>query len=434
MTLSIINSLSGASSAAAGARILPRAGARLPSRASFARESFPATRRHRAIAGLLAAVALLALPAELPAVKVGDITRLQGTRTNKILGFGLVMGLPGTGDGGKYLPTMRALARLYENYGVAALGIDELKNAKNVAIVQVEATLPEDGVREGDRVDVQVSSVGGAKSLAGGRLLLTPLLGPNPQDTRVLAMAGGPLQVADLTTPTTARIAQGATLERDFIHNYVALGRDLAVYETRSAGRPLEWIHADQRYVTLVIAEEHAEWAIANTVAQYINEDTAVEDVGGEPGSIGSRVAVAFDPRTVIVRLPATEWENPAPFLGRIENLQLVMPLTESRVIVDHASGTIVVKGDVEISPVVVTHKGLTITTLTADPATAAASGGRATTGYFAPIDPQQKGGARLMDLLESLNQLQVPAEDRIAIIEKLHRLGQLHATLIVDR
>lgn len=377
----------------------------------------------------LVLAAIVMLPASAQAVKIGDITHLQGSRNNRLTGMGLVMGLKGTGDGGKYIPAMRSLGRLYKNYGIDAASLDELKSTKNVAIVQVEAVLPEEGVRDGDRVDVRVVSAGGAKSLVGGQLFMTPLVSGNPNDPRVMAVASGPLQIVDAAVPTVARIAQGATLERDFIHSYVALGSELSIYATRSATRPLEWINPDERYVTFVIDDAHAEWAIAHTIAQCINEEALVSDMGNG----AEQLAVAFDPRTVVVRLPQGEWSNPAPFLFRIEKMQLIMPLTEARVIIDRSSGTIIVKGDVEVSPVAVTHKGMTIVTSTSGGTEPAADAARTSTGSFVAFDPQHKGGAKLMDLIEALNQLKVPAEDRISIIENLHKGGQLHANLIVQ-
>ena len=183
-----------------------------------------------------AVLLILAVPASAMAVKVGDITDLQGSRINRLVGYGLVVGLKGSGDGGKYAPTMRALAQAHRRFANPILTLDELKGAKNVAIVEVEATLPRDGFREGERVDVKVASVGAAKSLLGGRLLLTPLVGPHPDDPRgAMALAGGPLQLEDPEVPTVARIARGATLEQSWIHNYLVLGRDLEVrigYET----------------------------------------------------------------------------------------------------------------------------------------------------------------------------------------------------------
>ena len=104
------------------------------------------------------------------AAKIKDVTHLKGQRTNRLLGIGLVIGLKGTGDGGDFAPAIRPLAAMLSNFGNPIIRIDELDGAKNVAIVSVEAVLPENGIREGDRVDVHVSSIGRAKSLLGGRL------------------------------------------------------------------------------------------------------------------------------------------------------------------------------------------------------------------------------------------------------------------------
>jgi len=380
------------------------------------------------VVGLL--LALVMFPANAWAVKIGDITHLQGSRTNKLVGFGLVVGLNGSGDGGKYVPAMRSLAQLYGHFGIAVTVLDELKSAKNVAIVQVEATLPRDGVREGDTVDVQISSVGAAKSLQGGRLFLTPLFGPNPDDTRVMAMASGPIELTQPEVLTVGRILQGATLEQDWIHSYIALGRELSLYQYRRGSRPLDWIRPDEPYVTFVLDELHAEWAVAHTIAQYINEDAAVSEVGSS--NVNSHVAVAVDPRTVVVRVPEAERSNPAPFLGRIENLQLFMPATEARVTINHATGAIVMTGDAEISPVVISYKGLTITTIVPEEPPSP-DNPRAVQRDFIPLDPQRKGGAKMADLVEALNRLRVPAADRIAIVEQLHKTGKLHATLRVE-
>jgi len=381
---------------------------------------------------LTALLAVLLMPPPAAALKIGDITHLQGTRTNLLLGMGFVVGLKGTGDGGKYLPTMRLLAQEYRIFGVPVISFDELKDAKNVALVQVEATLPRDGVREGERVDVKVSSVGAAKSLAGGRLLLVPLVSPNLDDPGgPMAMAAGPVQIEDPQVPTVGRIAQGATLEQDWIHNYVALGRDLAVYQKRSAVRPLSWIRPDEPYVTFVIDQGHSELGIAVAIAQSINEETSIPQEN--PSKSGEQIARAFDAHTVIVRIPEVERANPAPFLHRLERLQLWMPFAEARVTINRRSGSIVITGDVEISPAVVSHKGLTITTLVPEPE-ATPENPRMVEKDFIVVSSQAKDRAKLADLEEALNKLRVPAEDRITIIEQLHKTGKLHATLIVEQ
>jgi flagellar P-ring protein precursor FlgI len=391
--------------------------------------SLRASRCVPASARLALSVLLLAASPAL-AVKVGDITHLQGTRTNKLIGMGLVVGLSGSGDGAKHVPSIRALAQLHSRFANPITTLDELKNVKNVAIVTVEATLPENGAREGDRIDVMVSAEA-AKSLAGGRLLLTPLVGPNLEDPRgPMAMASGPLQIEDPTKPTTARIAQGATMEQDWLHNYIALGRELSAFRADATGRAPSWIQPDEPYVTLVLDQPHAEWAVAYAIAQSINEEGTIPDAdGAQPAT---QIALAFDPRTVIVRLPEAERSNPAPFLARIENLSLFMPATEARVVIKRSTGGIVISGDAEISPAVVTYKGLTITTTIPEVA-GTAENPKIIEKNFLAVDPQKQGGAKLADLVDALNQLRVPPVDRINIIEQLWQNGKLHATVIVE-
>jgi len=397
---------------------------------------------------VLAAVLIAASSAS--AVKIGDVARFQGEFPNKIMGMGLVVGLPGTGDGGDFMPAMRPLSRLLGRLANPVGIAQELKNAKNVAIVMVEATLPENGVREGDRIDVQISSVGAAKALSQGRLVLTPLLSASLLSARpdanwtgpdVLAFAAGPLVVPDPKRPTTAIIRQGATIESSIIHNYVALGRDLEHYrKARQGGEAvakglLEWLRPDEPYVTLVIQEAHASWALANIMAQMINDDAADPDAqnGIRPADgMAGNIAMAVDRNNVIVRVPETARRNPAPFLARIETLDLLMPPSEARVIVNREAGSVIISGDVQISPVVITYKGMTITTTVPEPKPTA-DNPQVTEKQFAPLDPSRRGGTRLQDLVDALNSLKLPAADRVHIIEELSRMGKLHAKLIVE-
>jgi flagellar P-ring protein precursor FlgI len=378
---------------------------------------------------LLIVMLTASMTATAVASKICDIADLQGTRINRLQGFGLVIGLNGTGDG-EYVPTMRALAQMHERFGNPVVSVAELAEAKNVAIVHIEAVLSRDGVREGDRVDVHVSSIGGAKSLLGGRLLMTPLVGPNPNDGRVMALAGGPVLVEQADVLTVGRVPGGATLEQNWIHNYICLGRDLAIYRNRSTVRSVDWVKPDAPYVTFVIKKENAGWGVANTIARTINADAAVSPVGDS--DVKTQMAVPFDPRTVIVRIPDEERNNPAGFLARLEGLELFMLPTEAKVRINRKVGNITMSADVEIAPAIISHGGLTIETLVPEqPATM--NNPRLEVRNFHGIDPQHKGGAKLDDLLTALKQLQVPIEDRIAIVEQLDKTGRLYASLIVE-
>jgi flagellar P-ring protein FlgI len=335
------------------------------------------------------------------AVRIGDITHLKGQRINQLTGMGLVVGLNGTGDGGKYLPAIRPLAAMLTQFSNPVLSMDELKSAKNVALVAVEATLPEYGAREGDRIDVKVTSIGAAKSLLGGRLLITPLQGPHKADLRIFALASGPVHVPDTVTPTAAVISQGATLEADVIYHYVV-----------------------DNQLTLVLEDAHAGWGMAHAIAQMISEESS------EPGKI-SGIAKAIDPKNVIVTIPAPDRSSPAGFIARLEGIELLLPQAEARVKINRRTGTIIVTGEVEISPVAISHKGLTINTTT-QPAEAVSPGGTGQEG-FVGIDPGKRGGTKMADLIDALNQLKVPVDDRITIIEELYKTGKLHARLVVE-
>src|SRR3954453_12560516 len=133
---------------------------------------------------ILAATLLLGRTAS--AVKVADITRLGGQRTNVLTGLGLVVGLKGTGDGGAYLPAIKPLAGMLSKFADPTT-VKELNNADNVALVLLSAKVPANGVRDGDPLDVYVMSQGAAKSLKGGRLFVTPMTGPIP-DSGIFAM------------------------------------------------------------------------------------------------------------------------------------------------------------------------------------------------------------------------------------------------------
>ena len=152
--------------------------------------------------------------------RIRDIARPLGERANKLHGTGLVVGLNGTGDGGDSLMTMRPLAVYLRNLG-NPVSAEELDNAKNVAFVQVTAELSRTGVRNGDQIDVYVSSIGGAKSLVGGKLIVTPLRSTNINDENVYAMAQGLITIMDPDVETSGVIKGGATVESDFLHQYV---------------------------------------------------------------------------------------------------------------------------------------------------------------------------------------------------------------------
>lgn len=332
------------------------------------------------------------------AVKVADITRISGQRNNILTGMGLVYGLKGTGDGGDFLPAIKPLATMLEKFHNAT-PVADLQNVQNVAIVAITAVIPKNGVREGDAIDIVIMSNGAASSLKGGHLFLTPLLGPTGEGG-IYALAQGPVIIEDPSTPTVGRIKGGAIMEVDLPQRYIEDGR-----------------------FTLILEDPAASWTTASEIAQIINDAES---------TTGETLAVAVDPKNVIVTIPEPERSRPDSFISRVQLLPVTLLPSEARVQINERTGTMILSGDVEISPVVISHKGLTISTLNPPPVPTPRTP-VTTNKDFVSIDTSNRGGAKLRDLVNALEQLKVPAEDRITIVKQLYDTGMLHAKLIVE-
>lgn len=341
------------------------------------------------------ALALLA-PRPVWAVRVADICRVKGQEENTLHGLGLIVGLKGTGDGGDFAPTMRALGNALQRMGnpLSKAGAGELKSAKNVALVMVSATVPAGGARQGDRLDCVVTSVGAAKSLAGGYLMLTPLQGPVIGSPRVYAFAQGPVHLADSRQPNTGSITMGCRLEEDFFNPFVEDG-----------------------VVTLVLDKNQASFVVARDVADAINDSQLAFQFQGSDEVL----ARPLDATNIAVTVPAKLRDDTVEFIAQVLNQQVVAVRTEARVDINQAAGSIVISGDVEVSPAVVTHKNIVVET-----------GDNVPTAVFVPVDPEQVATTKLKALVEALNAVQLPAEDIIEIIKGLDRTGKLHGRLMV--
>lgn len=354
-----------------------------------------------------------ALPQHAPSARattVGEIARIQGQGESVIAGIGLVVGLPGTGDSGKDLVIARPLAEVLKNSGVPIPELSDLRNAKSAALVWVSCTIPESGARTDDTFDCSVSVYLGAKSLKGGRLLVTPLR-HTYRGGEVYAFAEGELVIEDSSTPTVARIRHGTRVTRDV-----------------NAGR----IPGDS--FTLVLRPYFSGWSAASSIASQITQE-----VYGRPdGELGSLppVATVLDDRTVRIDIPESERGNRAGFVADVMSTRIDAALLKlpAQVICNARSGAIIVTGDVEISPAAITHKDLTITTTIPPPVPTAANPILETTRWTEAgtrMSPVEK--ARLQDLLTVFKQLSIPVGEQIAVLEMLHKGGQLQARLIVD-
>ena len=361
----------------------------------------------------LAAAVLLATLAAFPrpaaaGTRVSDVARVAGGQTNVLTGMGLVVGLKGTGDGAAYQPAIRPLAQLLSHYGSGSAPSD--LSGVNCAIVMVTATIPADGTHAGSHLDVRVSSVGAATSLRGGELYMVSMFDSfghairrTDPETKVeydspWAIANGPVHVEDDSTPTTGVVAGGAQMEVTTLPKYID----------------------NHGQFTLVISDPSASWQTAGAIAKMINE----------MADTGEVVAVAGDTKNVLVRIPAAERDRPDGFLASVLKLPVPTGPVEARVRINRKTGTMVITGDVEITPSVISHKGLTITTTTPPPSPRTP---QTLTKNSVPLDTTGTGGAKLQDLAAAFDQLKVPAEDRLAIVQELYDLGQLHAKLNVD-
>ena len=346
----------------------------------------------------LAAGVLCAAPAAA-GVRVEHVCTLEGQREIRLTGLGLVVGLDGTGDGGRNLPAVRALSAALRLHDAPVLDPVELKDADNVAVVLIEATVPATGLRRGQRIDCFVSSAMGAKSLAGGRLLAAPVRVADVGAELAVGVAAGSVVVQNADVPTVAKLPGGLIAEEDFGVSFVG---------TDAAGP----------FVTLLLAAPHAGFGTASEVARVVNQEFAFE-AGGE-------VARAVGPAAVSVRIPHAYRADPVRFAALLLAVPLDRTDARPRVVVNARTGTIVVTGEVEISPVAIAHETLTVDVGLPPPGAGDAAGGFRPLGDDAPAPRPQ-----LESLLKALNQLRVPTADVIHILRELHNSGKLHAEFV---
>lgn len=357
--------------------------------------------------------------AQIPIARVGDVTRLQGQGTNVLMGMGIVTGLAGTGDGAKYSPAIKQLAEYLGRFGAEVEDFKEIAGAKNVAVVTIEATIPEEGAREGDHLDVSVTAHG-AKSLEGGRLVSTPLIYNDPNVKDLFAFAQGPI-VIEGAIKTVGVIPGGARMEHDVFMSVIATGMEL-----RSNGFTAPWIALDQTYITLVLDEAHAGWSMAAAIAQAVDKELSIS-------ANVDRVALAMDSKSVVVLLPEHQRGDLASWVRDVERTPILMESNEARVSINRKAGTIVVTGDTRMSPVVVSQRGLTVTVMNPLPDGTPAPGPAFEQQEFVLLDVERNRPSNVKDLLEALNRLKVPFADRVAILKEMHRAGKLHARIMEE-
>ncbi|MEM6553698.1 MAG: flagellar basal body P-ring protein FlgI [Planctomycetota bacterium] len=362
----------------------------------------PAARRRTGLGSfawwvILALLALLAFDSR--ATQLQDLARVKGAETSKLIGMGLVVGLNGTGDSSSFASSHKMLAEMIRRYGDETAALSAISSSDAVALVYLSAEVPAHGVRSGDKLDIQVAKAGDAESLQGGRLLLCYLTGP-AKDAPIMAAAEGAITL-DPRNPAAGKVIDGAQMIRDIVSQAVD---------------PFGRIH-------LVLNDDVASWPASTALARLVNEVLAPD---------GPTIARAADEKNILVTLPRDQRDDPGGFIAQILRTFVEPTLIHSgaKVVINERTGTIVLTGDVRVSPVVISHDGLTITAIRPEPDPANAQP-QMVTEDFLPVDPQNRGGEELAALLQAFNQLKVPAQDRIEIIRQIARAGKLHARLI---
>jgi len=321
------------------------------------------------------------------ALKIRDVARLKNESTNTLYGYGLVVGLKGTGDGDNS-QTVKRLAALLRNLGDPNVLDRELKNNNNVAFVHVSVTVPEQGAHAGQKLDVIVSSLGSAKSLRGGQLFDTLMLFSWNGRTIPMAVASGECRLDDESHQTRARIVGGAVMIEDLLSEEIKDGK-----------------------FTLVLRPESATPEMAAAVAAMINEDAKVDQTGGKA------IAFPIDSTSVDVFIPAAELGNVTRFVAHVRGLELPDIPEPAKVMIDTKKKTITFTREVELSPATIMHGGMTIEIK------ASSSSPEGT----------KVQNTRLRDLMAAFEMYRISADGQIAIVRELSKAGVLKAVLEVD-
>ncbi len=347
------------------------------------------------------------------AERIKDMAQVQGVRTNQLVGYGLVVGLPGTGDQTSQAPfTVQSLTNMLAQLGVT-VPPNVTPQLKNVAAVSVHAVLPA-FMKPGQTIDITVNSIANAKSLRGGSLLVTPLHG---LDGQIYAIAQGNLIVSGfgveaqdgskltVNVPSSGRIPNGATVER-VVPSQLAQGD------------------------AIILNLNDPDFTTATRLVQSVNK------------GVGEGSATIIDGGSVRVNAPMDATQRVA-FLSLVENLQVEPASAPARVIINSRTGTVVISSNVTVSPAAVSHGSLSVTIKEEKSVSQPApfsTGGQTTVVSNSTIKVDQgsnrmflfKPGVELEQIVRAVNEVGAAPGDLVAILEALREAGALQAELIV--
>lgn len=308
--------------------------------------------------------------------RIKDLTTIKGVRENPLVGYGLVIGLNGTGDGGGEI-TNTSLKKMFQTLG---LNPQKEVTSKNVAAVIVTAKLPPFG-RAGQKMDVIVSSIGDASSLAGGTLLVTPLKGG---DGQIYAVASGPLSIGGLEKgkklATTARIPEGGVIEKE-----------------------LEMSFNDKRAIRFAL--NNPDFTTAARIEKTINAE------------LGGKYATASDATTIDVIIPNSYERKVVELVANIENYRVIAD-TSAKIVINERTGTLVAGGDIVLKKSAVSHRDMVLEV----------KGGEEGSGKRSIVPLDQ--ATTINDLVKALNALGTSPEDLISIFQALKQNGALLAEI----
>jgi len=355
---------------------------------------------------MITCVVLLLFPSQALADRIKNIANFEGVRSNQLIGYGLVMGLPGTGDTG--LATEQGIANILQRMGLT-VNPSDIKT-KDAAAVMVTASLPP-FPKPGARVDAQVSAMGDATSLQGGTLLLSPLKGP---DGKVYALAQGPISIGGFIGG-----GGGTSTKKNHLTTGNIPGGAIVEFEP-------QFTLGDGKEIRLFL--NRPDFTTAFEVAKKINE------------TLASEYAATVDPTTIQIKIPPQYKERVVELIALVEGIDVAVDIP-ARVIINERTGTVVVGGTVKIAPVAISHGNLTVEIKTelqvSQPSSFAPKGAETVVVPKKEVKVQEQhaslvevSGVTLSEVVQALNALGVTPRDLISILQALRASGALRAEL----